>query len=80
MSTSVDTPPIEQLAAEVVATLCLAGLAYLAKDDLESAETACDLAGPAYERIGSTMRPQERTSLGELVTGLRLAIVQKRGA
>lgn len=80
MSTSVDTPPIDQLATEVVATLCLAGLAYLAKDDLESAATACDLAGSAYERISSSMRPAERTSLGELVTELRLAIVQKRGA
>ena len=85
MSTSADAPaeatapPIDQVAAEMIVTLCLAGLAYLAKDDVDSAATACDLVGPIFERISSTLRAPDRTSLGGLVTELRMSIVRKRG-
>ena len=79
MSTSMEAPPVDQLTAELVATLCMAGLTYLAKDDVESAVVACDVAGPAFERISTTLRPEERTSLGELVSALRMEIVRKRG-
>jgi hypothetical protein len=79
MTTSVETPPIEQLGVEFVASLCMAGLAYLAKDDVDSAELACDVVGVAFDRLSSRLKPEERTGLGELVTELRLSIVSKRG-
>ena len=66
------------LGAEHVATLCMAGLAYLAKDDVDSAIVACDLVGPAFERVSSLLSVPDRTSLGELVSELRMSIVKKR--
>ena len=78
--TEIKAPPIDQLASEMVVTLCMAGLAYLAQDDVDSAVLACDVAGSAFERISSRLGPDERTSLGELVTQLRLSIVRKRGS
>ena len=80
MTTSVQTPPIEDLGSEVVANLCLAGLAYLAKEDVESAIVACDVAGLTFDRLSTRLQAEERTSLGELVTELRMQIVKKRGA
>lgn len=80
MTTDVQTPPIEQLGVEFVASLCMAGLAYLAKDDVESAALACDIVGVAFDRLSTRLEAEERTGLGELVTELRLSIVRKRGA
>jgi hypothetical protein len=80
MTTDVQAPPIEQIGAEIVASLCMAGLAYLAKDDLESASLACDIVGLAFDRLSTRLKAEERTGLGELVTELRLSIVRKRGA
>lgn len=65
---------------EFVASLCMAGIAYLAKDDVESACVACDIVGLAYDRLSSRLKAEERTGLGELLTELRMQIVQKRGA
>jgi hypothetical protein len=78
MSTELEAPPIDALGAEMIATLCIAGLTYLSKDDVESAALACDLAGPAFERISSTLRPEDRTSLSALVSELRMSIVKRR--
>ena len=84
MSTTAETagieaPPFEQLAAEMVATLCMAGLAYLGKDDVDSATLTCDLVGAIYGQIGSRLSTEDRTGLAGLVTDLRMAIVKKRG-
>jgi hypothetical protein len=79
-TTEAKAPPIGDLASEMVATLCMAGLAYLEQADVDSAVVACDLGGSAFERISSSLGPEERTSLGELVTQLRLSIVRKRGS
>lgn len=79
MSTSVDAPPVDQLAAELVGTLCMAGLTHLVKEDVESAMLACDIAGPAFERLSTRLGPEDRASLSGLVTELRMQIVQKRG-
>jgi len=80
MTTSVQTPPIEELGAEFVASLCMAGFAYIGKDDVESAALACDIVGLAFDRLSSRLKAEERTGLGELVTELRMQIVKKRGA
>lgn len=80
MTTSVQTPPIEDLGSEFVANLCMAGLAYLAKEDVESAVVACDVAGLAFDRLSTRLKAEERTDLGELVTELRMQIVKKRSA
>ena len=63
----------------MIATLCMAGLAYLAKDDVDSATLACDLVGAIFGQIGSRLSTEDRTSLGGLVTELRMSIVRKRG-
>jgi len=57
----------------------MAGLTYLAKDDLESAALACDMVGVVFDRLSSRLAAEERTGLGELVTELRMQIVKKRG-
>ncbi|MBV8424830.1 MAG: hypothetical protein JO349_06540 [Candidatus Eremiobacteraeota bacterium] len=80
MTTDVQTPPIEQLGVEFVASLCMAGLAYLAKDDLESATIACDIVGLAFDRLSTRLGAEEKTGLSQLVTELRMSIVTKRGA
>ena len=79
MTTDVKAPPIEQIGAEVVASLCMAGLAYLAQDDIESASVSCDIVGLTFDRLSTRLEAEERTSLGELVTELRMEIVRKRG-
>ena len=58
----------------------MAGLAYLAKDDLDAAALACDIVGLAFDRLSSRLDAEGRTGLGELVTELRMSIVRKRGA
>ena len=86
MSTAPDAlaaPSIEALVGEMIATLALAANAYLEpKDgpaDVEAAALACDIAGLAYERISSRLRPEERSGLAALLTQIRLSIVKKRG-
>ena len=79
MPTDVQTPPIEQIGTEVVASLCMAGLAYVSNDDVESAALTCDIVGLVFDRLSSRLGPEERTGLGELVTELRMQIVKKRG-
>lgn len=86
MSTATEAlaaPPIDALAAEMIATLALAANAYLEpKDgapDLESAALACDIAGIAFERISVRLKAEERTGLAALLTQIRLSIVKKRG-
>ncbi|MBV8151270.1 MAG: hypothetical protein JO101_01150 [Candidatus Eremiobacteraeota bacterium] len=74
-----DAPPVDELAAQMAATLCMAGLAYLAKDDVDSATMACDLVGAVFGQIGSRLSTEDRASLGGLVTELRMEIVRKRG-
>jgi hypothetical protein len=78
-STQADAPPVHELAGEFVATLCVAGLTYLAKDDVDSAVLACDIVGPAFERLSTKLRVEDRASLSQLVTELRMGIVNKRG-
>jgi len=80
MTTELQAPPIEEIGAEIVASLCMAGLAYVAKDDVESALLACDMVGIVFDRLSSRLKAEERTGLGELVTELRMSIVRKRGA
>jgi hypothetical protein len=80
MTTELQAPPIEQIGAEIVASLCMAGLAYVAKDDVESASLACDVVGLVFDRLSTRLEAEERTVLSELVTELRISIVRKRGA
>ena len=79
MTTEAQAPPIEQLGADFVASLCMAGLAYLAKDDVESATLTCDIVGLAFDRLSTRLKAEERTGLAELVSELRMSIVKKRG-
>ena len=79
MTTDVKTPPIDQIGAEFVASLCMAGLAYLAQDDVDSAEVSCDIVGLAFDRLSTRLKAEDRTGLGELITELRMSIVRKRG-
>jgi hypothetical protein len=88
MSTSQDqlaAPPVEDLLGETVATLLYAAAAYLeprtesATPDLASAEVAVDVAGIAFDRIASRLRPDARGALTVMLTDMRLAIVRKRG-
>ena len=76
-------PPIDALAAELIATLAIAAEAYLeprdGQPDVESAILACDIAGVAFERIAPRFGSDERRTFGALLTNLRLAIVKKRG-
>ncbi|MGH7330119.1 MAG: hypothetical protein ACREJX_17375, partial [Polyangiaceae bacterium] len=73
-------PPIEQIGADIMSSLCMAGLAYVAKGDVESASLACDLVALVFDRLSSRLEAEERTGLGELVTELRMSIVRERGA
>lgn len=88
MSTSPEqlaAPPIDALLGETVATLVYAAMAYLDAPqpdgvlDLSSAEIAVDVAGLAYDRIASRLRPDSRGALTAMLTEARLAIVKKRG-
>jgi hypothetical protein len=88
MSTSQDqlaAPPVEDLLGETVATLLYAAAVYLeprtesATPDLASAEVAVDVAGIAFDRIASRLRPDARGALTVMLTDMRLAIVRKRG-
>ena len=88
MSTSQDqlaAPPVDDLLGETVATLLYAAMAYLeprgegATPDLASAELAVDVAGIAFDRIASRLRPDARGALTVMLTETRLAIVRKRG-
>jgi hypothetical protein len=88
MSTSSDqlaAPAVEDLLGETVATLLYAAAAYLepraegASSDLASAELAVDVAGIAFDRITSRLRPDARGALTVMLTEARLAIVRKRG-
>ncbi len=88
MSTSTDelaAPPIDALLSETVATLLYAAMAYLeprdpqTEVDLPSAELAVDVAGLAFDRISSRLRPDARAALTSMLTGVRLSIVKKRG-
>ena len=88
MSTSNEqlaAPPVEDLLGETVATLLYAAAAYLepraesATPDLASAEVAVDVAGIAFDRIASRLRPDARGALTVMLTDMRLAIVRKRG-
>jgi hypothetical protein len=80
MTTELQAPPIEQIGADIVASLCMAGLTYVAKDDVESASLACDVVGLVFDRLSSRLEAEERTGLSELVMELRMSIVRKRGA
>jgi hypothetical protein len=88
MSTSQDqlaAPPIDALLGETVAKLLYAAAAYLepletdAPSDLASAELAVDVAGVAFDRIASRLRPDARAALTAMLTDARLAVVRKRG-
>ncbi len=88
MSTSPEqlaAPPIDALLGETVATLVYAAMAYLdtpqsdGVPDLPSAELAVDVAGLAFDRIASRLRPDARGALTAMLTDARLAIVKKRG-
>jgi hypothetical protein len=89
MSTSQDQlaapPVVEDLLGETVATLLYAAAAYLeprtgtGEPDLASAEIAVDIAGIAFDRIASRLRPDARGALTVMLTDVRLAIVRKRG-
>jgi hypothetical protein len=88
MSTSPEqlaAPPIDALLGETVAALLYAANAYLepadghAEPDLGSAELAVDVAGLAFDRIASRLRPDARGALTAMLTDARLAIVRKRG-
>ena len=88
MSTSQDqlaAPPIDALLGETIATLLYAAMAYLeprepeASPDLASAELAVDVAGLAFDRITSRLRPDARGALTVMLTDARLAFVRKRG-
>lgn len=88
MSTSQEqlaAPPIDDLLGETVATLLYAAAAYLEPrdaaqaPDLGSAELAVDVAGLAFDRIASRLRPDARGALTVMLTEMRLAIVRKRG-
>jgi hypothetical protein len=73
------------LLGEAVATLLYAAMAYLeprqadTAPDLASAEIAVDVAGVAFDRIASRLRPDARGALTVMLTDARLAIVRKRG-
>jgi len=87
MSTSTDqlaAPPIDALLGETVATLLYAAAAYLEPrepqtPDIEAAEMAVDVAGIAFDRIASRLRPDARGALTVMLTDARLAVVKKRG-
>jgi hypothetical protein len=88
MSTSPEqlaAPPVDDLVGETVATLLYAAAAYLdprdgdAAPDIASAEVAVDVAGAAFDRIASRLRPDVRGALTVMLTDTRLAIVKKRG-
>jgi len=77
-------PPVDALVTEVVASLALAAHAYLepgdgALADVRSAEIAIDVAGVAFDRIASQMKPEERSAITVLLTDVRMACVRKRG-
>ena len=80
---ALETPAIDALVGEMIATLALAANAYLeprdGPSDLDAAALACDIAGAAFERISPRLRPEERTGLAGLLTQIRLSIVKKRG-
>jgi hypothetical protein len=88
MSTSTDqlaAPAIDVLLGETVATLLYAAHAYLeprqpeATPDVASAEIAVDVAGLAFERVATRLRPEASGALMAMLTEARLAIVRKRG-
>jgi hypothetical protein len=87
MSTSTEqlaAPPIDALVGETVATLLYAAAAYLEPrdpglPDIAAAEIAVDVAGIAFDRIASRLRPDARGALTVMLTDARLAIVKKRG-
>jgi len=77
-------PPIEQMLADVIATLSLAAHAYLAdgegkQPDHASAEVAIDVASSAFERVKERLRPDERLAITQLLTETRMTFVRKRG-
>lgn len=78
-------PPVEVLAADTIARLCLAAHAYLDEDSGQpgagaaSAEAAIDIASSAFERVKERLRPQERLAITQLLTETRMTFVKKRG-
>lgn len=80
---ALETPAIDALVGEMIATLALAANAYLepksGDPDLTAAALACDIAGVAFERISPRLRADERTALAGLLTQIRMSIVKKRG-
>ena len=88
MSTSNEqlaAPPVDAVISETVATLLYAAMAYLEpreaemSPDVESAAIAVDVAGIAFDRISSRLRPDARGALTAMLTDARLAVVKKRG-
>jgi hypothetical protein len=82
---AVAVPPIEAVLSEIFATLALYAHAYLngpeegTAPDLAAAEVIIDLAGSAYEKAQSRLRPEERAAMASMLTELRMAYVRKRG-
>jgi hypothetical protein len=87
-----ELPPVEVVLSEVVASLSFMAHAYLtpqtgaeqteaaeqAKPELEAADIAIDVAGRAFERIQSRLKPEERASLARSLTSVRLMYVKER--
>ncbi len=87
-----ELPPVEVVLSEVVANLSFIAHAYLspqtgaaeaeatqeAKPELEAADIAIDVAGRAFDRIQSRLKPEERASLARSLTSARLMYVKER--
>jgi hypothetical protein len=89
-----ELPPVEVVLSEVVASLSFMAHAYLTpqagaagadpnaaeqlKPELEAADIAIDVAGRAFERIQSRLKPEERASLARSLTSVRLMYVKER--
>ena len=77
-------PSIEVLLTDEIARLSLAAHVYLADEegkqpDLQSAETAIDVAAATFERVKERLRPEERLAITQLLTETRMTFVKKRG-
>ncbi|MHB8153414.1 MAG: hypothetical protein ACYDA5_02380 [Vulcanimicrobiaceae bacterium] len=76
-------PAIEPLLSELIATLALAALAYLAEDDgepdWEAADIAVDMAATAFERVKERLSTDQRLALTQMLTETRMTFVRKRG-
>ena len=77
-------PAIEVLLTDEIARLSLAAHVYLSDEegkqpDLQSAETAIDVAAATFDRVKERLKPEERLAITQLLTETRMTFVKKRG-